>query len=116
MESLQIKKMIVELSNDLGFSPEDLKELCFTFSEEMSEEINKLRAAYVQKDYETLKGVSHNIKGVSANMKLTPLFEVARDMNDDLKSGHYDKLESYINTLELLLPFITEGINDYYKE
>lgn len=111
-----VATMISSLKSDLGFSDEDLQDLCLTFSQEMSEEIGRLRIAYNAMDLDQLLGISHNIKGVSANMKLTPLFEAAKIMNDGLKINNLTQLEDCLLKMEALLPDLVLGIKDYYAK
>lgn len=116
MHEQLIEEMINTLASELGFSPLDLKELCMTFTAEMIDQVDKLRPAWYQRQLDVLQGLTHNIKGVSANMKFTPLFELAKELNDDLKVNHLDRVESLIQQIEEILPIMVQGIIDFYDQ
>ena len=64
------------------------------------------------KDYDKAFGVSHTLKGVYANLAITPLFNLLYNLTEDLrikKNKDYTKeIEDIIKTFEEVKKIITE--------
>lgn len=100
MTDQELVLMMKALSDEIGMDPEDLLELYDTFLEEMTEEIFRLKIAYQKGNFIDLKNISHNIKGVCANLKFEAMFAEARDLNDKLKAEAFDAdLYSHIDRM-----------------
>lgn len=102
MNDQELMQMMKALSDEIGMAPEDLLELYDTFIEEMTDEIFRLKIAYQKGDFLDLKNISHNIKGVSANLKFEAMFVESRALNDKLKAEAFDDdLYSHIDKLAI---------------
>lgn len=90
MDQQELKTMMQALADEIGMAPEDLLELYDTFIEEMTDEIFRLKIAYQKGNFIDLKNISHNIKGVSANIKFDAMFVEAKALNDKMKAEEFD--------------------------
>lgn len=70
-------------------------------------------------DWEKLQFDVHTLKGLSATIGATPLFEVCKVMNDDLKTGNEEKAkflaEEVVEKYKELVVYITSNYNVKYE-
>lgn len=99
MTEERLLQMMNDLSSEIGIPPDDLFELFQTFTEEMTDEIFKLKIAYQKGSFIDLKNISHNIKGVCAFMKFEEMFNEAKTLNDKLKAEDFEDLYPHIETM-----------------
>lgn len=103
------------LSEEIGIPPEDLLELYDTFIDEMTDEIFKLKIAYQKGSFIDLKNISHNIKGVTANLKFDEMFVDAKALNDKLKEEHFDDLYVHIENMSAAFNGFKAAFSDYFN-
>lgn len=116
MDQLELKAMMKALADEIGMAPEDLLELYDTFIEEMTEEIFRLKIAYQKGNFIDIKNISHNIKGVSANLKFEAMFVEARDLNDKMKAEAFDAdLYGYIERLTLAFNDFKAAFHEHFN-
>lgn len=116
MDQLELKAMMKALADEIGMAPEDLLELYDTFIEEMTDEIFKLKIAYQKGNFIDIKNISHNIKGVSANLKFEAMFIEARDLNDKMKAEEFDSdLYGHIERLTLAFHEFKAAFHEHFN-
>ena len=69
----------------------------------LDNKVYELKDAVINKDYDKAFGISHTLKGVYANLAITPLFELLYVLTEDLRAK---KDKDYNNQLnEILMKF-----------
>lgn len=103
-------------ANGLGFSIEDISDLFSEFIKELDSEVIKLKEAADKKDWTIVKGIIHNIKGVSGNYRITDVYTEASIINNNLKADNYDDIESIICNFCSLSEAASSEIKRYFSE
>lgn len=116
MDQLELKAMMQALADEIGMAPEDLLELYDTFVEEMTEEIFKLKIAYQKGNFVDIKNISHNIKGVCANLKFEAMFVEARALNDKMKAEDFESdLYGHIERMALAFNAFKQAFHEHFN-
>lgn len=116
MDQQTLIMMMKSLADEIGMAPEDLYELYETFIEEMTDEIFKLKIAYQKGNFEDLKNISHNVKGVSANLKFEAMFVEAKALNDKMKAEDFESdLYGHIERLNSAFIEFKEAFNEHFN-
>lgn len=115
MTEERLLEIMNALAKEMGMVPEDLLELFDTFIDEMTDDIFKLKIAYQKGNFIDLKNISHNIKGVSANLKFDEMFVEARDLNDKLKAETFDDLYKHIEAMTKAFNSFKAAFTDYFN-
>jgi histidine phosphotransfer protein HptB len=66
------------LAEEIGLERTEIIEIVELFIETTSGDLDTLEHAIQRKDFQTVKDVSHSIKGVSANFRFTDIHETAK--------------------------------------
>lgn len=115
MTEERLLEIMTALAKEMGMVPEDLLELFDTFIDEMTEDIFKLKIAYQKGNFIDLKNISHNIKGVSANLKFDEMFVEAKALNDKLKEETFDDLYKHIEAMTKAFYGFKAAFLDYFN-
>lgn len=96
-----------------------LVELFESFLEDGKELSDGILNSASNSDWEKLKFDVHTLKGLSATIGATPLFEVCKVMNDDLKTGNDAEAkvlaEEVIQKYKELVDYITSKYSVKYE-
>lgn len=101
---------ILELAGGEDFI---LVELFQSFLEDAKELSEGIKSAADSSDWEKLQFDVHTLKGLCGTIGATPLFEVCKVLNDDLKNGNMDTAvplaDQAVSKYEDLVEFITSN-------
>ena len=68
---------------------------------------------YEQKDYRALFAAAHTLKGVTGNLSLTPLFELACTITEATRNSDDVNLDKEINELKYIYELIKDNYSKY---
>ena len=90
---------IKELGENIGLDEEEYIEMLAIFIESGSEDIEKLENAIKEGSSEKAHQASHSLKGSSGNMGLDALFKLAKAVDDKVRDGVMDGIESMLKEI-----------------
>ena len=88
-----------ELGEKIGLDEEEYIEMIELFVESGGADLNNLEAAIKEADAEKAHEASHSIKGSSGSLRLDTIYEIAKSMDDILRTGKVDNVEEMLNKL-----------------
>ncbi|MEA3384353.1 MAG: Hpt domain-containing protein [Campylobacterota bacterium] len=95
------------IANELDFDLEDVEMLLEVFIESASEILEELNNAIQENDLNKIYQCAHAIKGSSSNLTLMEIANIAKEMEDQSKTGNnidyselYSKLKSFIDNIQ----------------
>jgi len=74
--------------------------------------VAEIKEALKKEDMETAARLAHTVKGVAGNLGADELFPVAADLEKAIKQGETDALDALIDTFEVHLNIVLDGIQD----
>ncbi len=93
---------ISEVAENLGMEVDEIRELLELYVDTTRDDLTQLQAAVKAKDLTKAHEKSHSMKGSSGNLTLTELYELAKDIDDSIRSNHMDGIESKIERFALV--------------
>ncbi len=90
---------IKELGENIGLDEEEYIEMLAVFIESGREDIEKLENAIKEGSAEKAHQASHSFKGSSGNMGLEALFKLAKAVDDKVREGVVDGIESMLDEI-----------------
>jgi HPt (histidine-containing phosphotransfer) domain-containing protein len=83
--------------------------------EQTTTDLSGLMEALQANSVERLQALSHKIKGDFANLRVLPISETARQLNDLTRGGAYDpaKAESFVETLQQQFETLKENYQQF---
>lgn len=96
------KNNIEELAEEFELSIEDLKDLYSTYLIDIKEYIKKIEVLYIEKLWSELFRNIHNIKGMTANLRLDDVFHESSKLCKGLKEGSLPNKRDIDKFLKLL--------------
>jgi HPt (histidine-containing phosphotransfer) domain-containing protein len=93
---------ISEVAENLGMEVDEIRELLELYVDTTRDDLAQLQAAVKANDMTKAHEKSHSIKGSSGNLTLTELYELAKDIDDSIRSNNIDGIESKIETFSLI--------------
>lgn len=103
------------ISDDLGLPEEDLADLYSTYLEEMSENLEFIKKSLQEKNFVDIQKSVHTIKGMSANLGVKPVFEVAKTIDLKLKSNDSSNFDVDFKNLLNTFDDCKKGIISFYE-
>ena len=103
---------ILELAEGEGSVLLELLQSFLNDAKELSEEIN---SAVHDLDWERLEFNVHTLKGLSGTIGANPLFEVCKELHNDLKSGNIKTAVSLANAVSIKYGELVEYIKFNYQ-
>lgn len=85
---------------DLGVTLDEISGLYSTYILEMRSEISDVKKFRKENNWDMLERISHNIKGVSANLGIQDVFEAAAEVNSLMKNKKTDNIDISLIALE----------------
>lgn len=79
------------------------------FFHEHNDDVNKLNKAIDEGDYHTAKHISHTLKGVSASVGAMTLFELSKQLDNEIKANNTE-LEAFVIPVTTQLQKVMESI------
>jgi HPt (histidine-containing phosphotransfer) domain-containing protein len=96
------KKNIEELAIEFELSTEEINDLYSTYLIDIKEYIKKIEALYIEKLWSELFRNIHNIKGMTANLRLDDVFYESSKLCKGLKEGSLPSKREIDKFLKLL--------------
>lgn len=104
----EVVNTLIEMAGDDSL----VKELFASYLSDLDELVTKCNESHKTLNIERLKGDIHTLKGVSGTIGCERMFECCKAINDDLKSGVQENLDSQMkefNSINAdLVPLIQE--------
>lgn len=116
MEEKKCNYDIQGMVDDLGVDICDIAELYRTFFIEMQDEINSLNTALQKNDYESLRQIVHNIKGVSSNLCICDVYDETAKFDIKLKQNITDNADIHIQNIIELIGSAKLEISEFFKQ
>ena len=88
-----------ELGEKIGLDEDEYIEMIELFVESGGEDLNNLEAAIKEAGAEKAHQASHSIKGSSGSLMLDTIYEIAKSMDDILRTGKVDNVEEMLTRL-----------------
>jgi len=82
---------------------EDLQDLIPGYLENRLKDIEAIRAALAQGDYEAIRSIGHKLKGSGGGYGFDQITEIGRSMEDAAKIGHGEEILRQTETLKSYL-------------
>jgi len=87
---------MMELAENIGLDVEDFSEIFEIYLETTSSYLGELKTALQEGDMQAVHEKAHSIKGASGNLGLNELYELAIDIDDQVRGDSTDGLESLV--------------------
>ena len=88
-----------ELGESIGLDEDEYIEMIELFVESGEEDLQKLEIAIKEANAEKAHEASHSIKGSSGSLMLDAIYEIAKSMDDILRTGEFENVEEMLNNL-----------------
>ena len=88
------------MSKNIVYVDQDLQDLIPMFLENRYEEINKIKSAITEKDFETIKKLGHTIKGVGGGYGFDYVTELGYKIEEAAKINDEESLLELVTELE----------------
>lgn len=105
---------ILDLIQELEIELEDAVRLYTLFFSEMKTEIEELKSSFSKSDLKMMQNITHNIKGVSANLRIEDVSYEAKKICDMLKENRYDGSYKHIELLENTIDKAYYDIREFF--
>lgn len=102
------------ISEDLGIDIEDMVEIFRVYFIEISELILNLRYLFEKEEWDKLKKINHNIKGISSNLKIHDIYNTALNFDSLIDTRNADEIYSCIVRLEKMSAHSKIEIRDFF--
>ena len=90
---------------------EEFQELLQEFIGMLPELVNEITTAAQREDWEALKAVSHRLKGSGGSYGFPQLTELARKINDDVKTAYFEHISKSVHELNAVTQSIIDAHN-----
>ena len=107
---------INEISEELMFTPIELKEVLDIYFEEAFELLVECGTAMNHQDCISIGKISHQLKGSSLNLRITTVAEIAIELEKISKSGVETDLTHYLPKMQHEIDQLKEYIDVYYAK
>lgn len=107
---------IESFTKDLGFSTEEMADLFAEFIEVLALDIEKMKEAFVKKNWNGIRSIIHDIKGVSGNYRIIDVYSEASKISYALKNENYENLNEIIFNFYVVLEKAFEEIRRFFYE
>jgi CheY-like chemotaxis protein/HPt (histidine-containing phosphotransfer) domain-containing protein len=94
----------------VGGNPKLYRKLLVEFSQDHREDVDAIRKALDQKDFEAAQRIAHTIKGVSGSIGAADLHHEAESLDSVLKEGQQDLYPELLSRLEEALVPVMQGL------
>jgi HPt (histidine-containing phosphotransfer) domain-containing protein len=100
MDTKNFKYDIQGMADELEVDIVDIIDLYSNYISEMNKEISSMQKLLLKGDWFNLEKVIHNIKGVSANLNITDVYQAAEIFDAELKRTEIENVQA--NTGKLI--------------
>lgn len=116
MKNSDCRYDIDRLAAELDIDMASIAELYSSYFSEMKEETAAMESFLAKNDWYMLERVVHNVKGVSANLNVSDVFEEARILDEMLKKNISDNAEHHVEKIIKRLLDSELEIRKYFME
>ena len=88
-----------EIGEKIDLDEDEYLEMIELFVESGGEDLQKLEIAIKEADAKKAHEASHSIKGSSGSLRLDTIYEIAKSMDDILRTGKVDNVEEMLTRL-----------------
>lgn len=106
---------ILGLAEELGMEAEELSELYKKYIHECGMEVDCALEYFEKKDWNMLQRTIHNLKGMSANLGILIVSEIAGELDAELKAKKYEDISFKLNKLIEIISESIENIKKFYS-
>ena len=99
-----------ELADNLGLDQDEARELLELYIDTTKNDLANLNKAIKSNDLTRAHENSHSIKGASGNLTLTELYEIAKDIDDDIRNKSIEQIASKIEKFTLKFNELTKEL------
>jgi HPt (histidine-containing phosphotransfer) domain-containing protein len=92
---------LTRMTARLEVDPEDLLEIAAMFFENIEERVDKIAAAGHAEDIDTMTRLAHGLKGDAANLGLTDISKIARELEQQGKARAVVNFDEQIAALRV---------------
>jgi len=103
------------LAEELEIDVCSLTGLFSSFVNEMEIEVSEMSRLLMEKDWNNLERVIHNIKGVCANLTIDDVFRQASEFHEKLKAGDSSEAAVYVESIAQMLKNAELDIKRYFS-
>ncbi|MCT4564237.1 MAG: Hpt domain-containing protein [Maledivibacter sp.] len=103
------------LSKDIEIDIEDMVDIFNIYFIEVNDLILNLRHLSHNEDWDKFQKLLHNLKGISINLKLTDIYEMAVNFENLIKIQNFDLINCHINELQNLVSRAKLDINKFFS-
>lgn len=89
-----------DLASRLGIDDEDFMELVELFVTTTRSDIEKIKKGVSEADSDQVAAASHSVKGAAGNLGFDEMFELAKNMEQQARTGNLDGFNTMIADLE----------------
>ncbi len=114
MEGIQFN--IKKFASDLNIDFEEAWNLYSEYLREVKIQITQASAYLQEKDWENLKKVIHNIKGLSSNYRIFNIFTEAEALDKELKNNVEVNARLYVDRLFVMVKNAENAIKNFFRE
>ena len=104
------------LSVKIGAEIEEMAVLFSLYLEEMKSELSLMERFCVESDWVMLQRTVHNVKGVSANLDISDMFEAAEQLDSSLKRNETGMAAPMIGKIKDLFMNAEEDIKRFFLQ
>ena len=101
-----------ELAENLGLEEEEFLELIELFVETSMSDLKDLQSATESGHAENAAKAAHSIKGAAANLGLSEISEVAREIEENARNGQLGGATEYAQKLQEQLDVVANTIRE----
>lgn len=113
---MECKYDIDGLIEELEVRIDDIVPLFSSYYTEMREELVNMLACLSKSDWDMLRRIVHNVKGVSANLRIEDVFNTCVEFEDKLKDGNSVQADKYINLLLEIMNDSEHSVRSYFQK
>ncbi len=99
-----------EMAETIGLDEQDFREMAELFVSVGAADLDKLREAYAARNSEGVVMSAHSLKGASANLGFSDIYEIARRVEADARAQKLDGAGEAIGELERKLAAIAAAL------
>ena len=107
---------IFTFRKEAGLDYNTLKELYFTFADELKQEKKELNTCYTQNKGEELLPIVHKMKGIASSYRAPAIFNNAIELEKRLKNKDFKNLDSDMDELNKAIDQVTDTIALFFQD
>ena len=107
---------IKHIASEIGIDTKTLLQLFELFIDQTAVDLQKIRSAIKEKNWDTLKRSAHSIKGAALNLELEKIAGEAKELELKTGEGQTEALLPHITTLENLFAVFKKELSKENRE